>query len=366
MRKAVLPAILMLLTAWTSAAQLRLTVPEASPLGKTDTVSVLIGGDVMLHARQLDYGFSGFFRDVGELMRSADFTAVNMEFSLGGPPYSGYPAFSAPDSIACILASGCGVDVFLTANNHILDRGAAGLGRTLEVYSALRDSLGTEYTGCAADSLDTARTNPLMLFSKGVRIALINFTYGTNLGKGPGWPAVNYMRRDEISEAIARADSLGADFIVALPHWGTEYSLLHDDSQQEWAEWLVAGGVDAVVGSHPHVVQDTTSIDGRPVIYSTGNLVSNMSARNTRLGLMVRLNFIHDFATGEKRLAEPELVFTWCCLPGTLDEGYRVITVKERAGRRGDWLTPSDFDNMVATLKRVTAETGIRYSAAGL
>ena len=90
MRKAVLPAILMLLTAWTSAAQLRLTVPEASPLGKTDTVSVLIGGDVMLHARQLDYSFSGFFRDVGELMRSADFTAVNMEFSLGGPPYSGH------------------------------------------------------------------------------------------------------------------------------------------------------------------------------------------------------------------------------------------------------------------------------------
>ena len=79
MRKAVLPAILMLLTAWTSAAQLRLTVPEASPLGKTDTVSVLIGGDVMLHARQLDYGFSGFFRDVGELMKSADFTAVNMD-----------------------------------------------------------------------------------------------------------------------------------------------------------------------------------------------------------------------------------------------------------------------------------------------
>ena len=126
----------MLLTARTSAAQLRLTVPEASPLGKTDTVSVLIGGDVMLHARQLDYGFSGFFRDVGELMRSADFTAVNMEFSLGGPPYSGYPAFSAPDSIACILASGCrGRRVPDREQPYPRPRGR-GLGRTLEVYSA--------------------------------------------------------------------------------------------------------------------------------------------------------------------------------------------------------------------------------------
>lgn len=360
-------SVIILLSVWAEAsAQLRLTMPEAEPLGGTDTVSVLIAGDVMMHSRQLDYDFSDFFRQLSPLLESADFSAVNMEFSLGGEPYSGYPAFSAPDSVALCLARDFGVDVFLTANNHILDRGSNGLRRTLEVYSRLGRSFGTRYTGSSADSLDRQRNNPLMLFAKGVRIALVNFTYGTNRGKDSAWPEVNYMRRDDVAEALARARELGADFVVALPHWGTEYSLRHDVSQQEWAEWLVEHGADAVVGSHPHVVQDTTHIGGRPIIYSTGNLVSNMSARNTKLGLMVRLDFIHDFSSGEKRMAEPELIFTWCCLPGMLEDGYCTITVKERAGRRGDWLAPSDYDNMAATLERVCAATGINYSAEGL
>lgn len=371
MGKSALPAIiLLLLTCMESPAQnrpvlagqkpeVKLQLIRAATLDKADTTSVMILGDVMLHSRQLDYSFSGFFEHLSPAMSAADLTVANLEFSLGGKPYSGYPAFSAPDSIATVLAGKCGVDIFLTANNHILDRGTLGLERTLDVYSEMRDKFGTEYTGCSADSLDRERNNPLTVFTKGMKIALVNFTYGTNLGKGPGWPSVNYMKREYVEEAIVKAEKDGADFIIALPHWGTEYSLTHDGSQEEWAEWLISRGADAVVGSHPHVVQDTSSINGKPVIYSTGNVVSNMSAKNTRLGLAVILKFVHDFSTGEKRLLEPELVFTWCCLPGMLSGNYNTIIVKEWAGRRSDWLTPSDFDNMVTTLDRVKAATGI-------
>ena len=98
-----------------------------------------------------------------------------------------------------------------------------------------------------------------------------------------------------------------ADFVIALPHWGTEYRLRHDADQGSWAEWLAAEGVDAVVGAHPHVVQDTTHIRGVPVIYSLGNTVSNMSAPNTRIGLLATLRFVSDPVTGEKRLLEPRL-----------------------------------------------------------
>lgn len=371
MGKSALPVIILLLLICTESPsrnrtplkgqdpEIKVQPVRAAPLGKSDTVSMMILGDVMLHERQLDHEFSGFLEHLSHVMTEADFTVANLEFTLGGEPYSGYPAFSAPDSIAAVLAGKCGVDVFLTANNHILDRGVPGLKRTLDVYSGMRDNFGIEYTGCAADSLDRARNNPLMLFSKGMKIALVNFTYGTNLGKGPGWPSVNYMKRKDIADAMERAKEEGADFIIALPHWGTEYRLTHDADQEEWAEWLIAVGADAVVGAHPHVVQDTTSISGKPVIYSTGNVVSNMSAKNTRLGLAVTLNFVHDYNTGDKRLLEPELLFTWCCLPGMLSGNYNTIIVKEWAGRRSDWLTPSDFDNMVTTLDRVKAETGI-------
>ncbi len=340
------------------AQSVRYEIPFPKPIGHgADTVSVAIIGDVMMHSRQLEYDHRKFLEGIAPSLREADVAVANMEFSLGGPPYSGYPSFSAPDEYAQYVAEDCGVDVFLTANNHILDKGRKGLTRTLSVY----DTLDIKHTGAAADSLSLMENYPLMLVSKGIRIAIVNFTYGTNnpYGNTPGWPAVNLMRRSEVKAAMDRARERKADFIIALPHWGTEYKLKHDAIQQEWAEWLVSEGADAIVGAHPHVVQDTTHIKNVPVIYSTGNVISNMSARNTRLGLVVTLRFTSDTASGDKTMLEPQLRFTWCTLPGTLSDNYRTIFCDEWIGRRDEWIDPSDYDNMITTLSRVRQDTGI-------
>ena len=341
------------------AQTIRLDIPPAMPLAHgADTAEVMVIGDVMMHTRQLEYDHREFLQGIAPALRAADCAVANMEFALGGPPYSGYPAFSTPDSYAEYVRDDCGVDVFLTANNHILDKGRAGLTRTLNVY----DTLGVRHSGAAADSLRLVSDYPLILTVKGIRIAFINFTYGTNNPSKPSgpWPRVNLMRREDVKAAIGRARERRADFIVALPHWGVEYELKHSTQQQEWAEWLVDEGVDAIVGAHPHVVQDTVHIKGVPVIYSVGNAISNMSARNTRLGFAVTLRFASDPATGSKTMLEPELRFIWCTLPGTLTKGYRTIFVDEYLSRRSDWLSHSDYDNMVATLKRVSAAAGIR------
>ena len=118
-------------------------------------------------------------------------------------------------------------------------------------------------------------------------------------------------------------------------------------------------GADAIVGAHPHVVQDTTHIGGVPVIYSLGNAVSNMSAVNTRLELAATLRFVFRKESGEKSVLEPELHFLWCTLPGKKTDGYRTVIVAEQLGRRDDWIDKSDYDNMVSTLERVKAITGI-------
>ena len=168
------------------------------------------------------------------------------------------------------------------------------------------------------------------------------------------------MRKEEVGAAIRRAREKGADFVVALPHWGTEYQLQHDATQASWAKWLVSQGVDAIVGAHPHVVQDTTHIQGVPVIYSMGNAISNMSIINSRLGLAVTLRFVSDPLTREKRMLEPELRFLWCTLPERLlPDSYASLFVKEWASRRSDWLNPSDFDNMISTWQRVKDTCGI-------
>lgn len=350
---------LAVLSALVCHAQIKdFTIPYPRAIGHgTDTVNVLIIGDVMMHSRQLEFDCRQFLEGISPAIRKADIAVANMEFSLGGIPYSGYPAFSAPDSYAEYAAKSCGIDVFLTANNHILDRGRQGLDRTLAVY----DTLGVNHTGAAADSLRLENSYPLMIVSHGIRLALVNFTYGTNnpTGNGSSWPKVNLMRQDDVKEAITKAGDKGADFIIALPHWGTEYSLTHNREQEKWAEWLVSEGADVIVGAHPHVVQDTTHIKGTAVIYSLGNAISNMSARNTRLGLAVRLRFTHDPSSGEKNMLEPELRFIWCTLPGTLSDGYKTIFCDEWLGRRDEWQNPADYDNMVSTLARVKQTTGI-------
>ena len=336
-------------------------VPFPKPLKTApDTVCVRIIGDIMMHAKQLPYNYDTFLELVAGPLEEADIAVGNMEFPMGGEPYTGYPAFSCPDSYAWTLARQCGFDLFLMANNHILDRRTAGLSRTFKIYDSIQDSLGTRFTGASRNSVENEENFPSILVRKGVAIAFINFTYGTNAdAPSEPWPKVNRMKEEDIDGAFRRAKEAGADFIVALPHWGNEYQLKHSHEQEQWAKKLVEKGADAIVGAHPHVVQDTTHIAGVPVIYSMGNAVSNMSATNTRLELMVTLRFVHDNATGQKRMLEPEVEFMWCTLPGKLRDTYSTILVKDWTTRRSEWSNPEDFDNMMQTYRRVKSATGI-------
>ena len=304
----------------------------------------------MMHSRQMEYDHSLFLSGIEHGLKSADLCIANAEFTLAGRPYTGYPAFSAPDSyLQSILDAG--TDVLLTANNHILDKGDRGLERTLRQYAL--------FTGSGLDEEQYYRINPLILRVGGVKLALVNFTYGTNASSASPYPKVSRMNEAEIRRQMKRARE-NADVVIALPHWGDEYVLSHNDSQEAWAHRLVEWGADAVVGAHPHVVQDTTHISGVPVIYSLGNAVSNMSAENTRLELAAVLRIEHKRVSGSCRVLEPELRFMWCTLPGKLGDGYRTIFVDEWTGRRPEWKDASDYDNMINTLERVKKATGIQ------
>ncbi|MBR3076241.1 MAG: CapA family protein [Bacteroidales bacterium] len=352
MRKLIIILALVLCRPFGLCAQYlyKLAPPQAIFL-PSDTTTVFIIGDVMMHKKQLDYAPDKFLKHISPQMKKADFCVANMEFSLGGPPYTGYPAFSTPDWYAEYVQR-CGANVFLTANNHILDRQVRGLKRTIQVYDKMADSLGIRYTGvgCA----------PLILKKRGITIALVNFTYGTNAKAPESGTDVLRMKKENISQALDSARRAGADFIVALPHWGAEYKLRHNASQEEWALWLVDQGCSVIVGAHPHVVQDSTHIKGVPVMYSIGNAVSNMSAENTRLELAVTLRFVNDGNRGVKYMLEPQLHWMWCTLPGRLTDSYATIFVKEWATRRSEWLIPSDYDNMMETMGRVQSSTGIQ------
>lgn len=261
------------------------------------TFTLLFAGDAMLHQSQIDnayrngeYDFSSYFHYIEPEVSAADLAFVNLEVTLGGKPYKGYPQFSAPDEYAVALQD-AGFDVFLTANNHILDRRNKGLVRTLSVL----DSLNVIHTGSFRDKADRENRYPLIIEKQGIRFAVLNVTYSTN-GIEPQNPVVvNYIDRVQITADINKAKEQEPDIIIAAVHWGEEYRLIQNKTQESLAQFLTDQGVDLVIGSHPHVVQPSLLVSNEAgeakhlVVYSLGNLVSGMKAVNTDGGQLIKV-----------------------------------------------------------------------------
>ena len=330
------------------------TAYAQQPIFKTDTLTIKVFGDIMMHQAQISAahkGFDGYFMYLEDEIKGADLAIANMEFTLAGEPYSGYPAFSAPDDFSTYLAK-CGFDIFLCANNHIFDKGSKGAARTLEIYKELGREYGIRYTGLAESPEDRAENLPMSVIRKGMKLALINMTYGTNLGATEHWPKVLYQsEKESISKAVSKADK-EHDICIVLPHWGTEYELLHSDNQENTARWLIDLGADLIIGTHPHVAQDLGLINGVEVAYSLGNLVSNMSAINTQLGLMATVR-IARHPNGDIELLPLELTHLWCSRPGGISNTYTVIPIKDFIGKRDLWINDWDYEKMVTTYERV-------------
>ena len=223
------------------------------------------------------YDYSQFLEYVQPYTASADLAVVNLEVPLAGQPYSGYPQFSSPGALAEGLKKN-GFNIFITANNHCLDRGKEGLEHTLQTL----DSFNIPHTGSFRDSIEQQKFNPLIVEKNKFRIAILNYTYGIN-GFRPKAPnIVNVIDTVKISQDIKYAKSKVVDFVIVTLHWGNEYQRTPSKEQYVVGEFIRRCGADAVIGSHPHVVQPVDllrnvqdSTDYFPVVYSLGNFVSN-------------------------------------------------------------------------------------------
>lgn len=265
-------------------------------LSSQERITLLFVGDLMQHQAQIDaartpkgdYDYSPCFALVKKQISQADIAIGNLEVTLGGKPYRGYPAFSAPDKYLSAIKN-AGFNVLLTANNHCLDRGKKGLERTIR----LLDSLQISRIGTYKNISERKQRYPLFIYKKGFRIALLNYTYGTNGIKVTPPNVVNYIDKKVILQDIQSAQARQPDAIIACMHWGNEYQSLPSKEQQELADWLLQQGVTHIIGSHPHVIQPmelrTNDSQQHIIVYSLGNFISNMSPRNTDGGLIFTL-----------------------------------------------------------------------------
>lgn len=263
------------------------------------TLRLIFAGDIMGHgpqinaARQPDgsYNYEPSFRYIADYISSADLAIANLEVTLAGPPYTGYPQFSSPVALAA-AASAAGFGILTTANNHCMDRGSAGLARTLDSL----DALGIPHLGTYRDTASRQADHPLMVDRCGIRLALLCYTYGTNGIEVHPPQVVNMIDTVVMLRDLQEARRRGADYVITLIHWGVEYQTAANDEQRQTARWLLEHGSDAVIGGHPHVVQNFTydAIPGNGhypelVVYSMGNFVSNQRDVGCDGGVMIEL-----------------------------------------------------------------------------
>lgn len=261
------------------------TTPNLTPTPKP-SITVTMVGDILLHTRIHDYSmqadgnynYDAIFANLAEKISGADLALVNQEVVLGGRELgiSGYPGFNAPGEVGDALVK-AGFDVVLHATNHALDKRGKGILNTLNFWEENYPEvgvLGIHDNKEDQEELYVAEIN-------GIRIAILNYTYGTN---GIAMPAdmpfaVDMLEEETVIEDIRQAKEQ-ADFVIVCPHWGTEYRLNPDKSQTKWTKLFLEQGVDLVLGTHPHVIEPVELLvqeesgEQMLVYYSIGNFVN--------------------------------------------------------------------------------------------
>lgn len=282
-----------------------------------ETLRLIFTGDIMVHQSQIlaaktpeGYDFNACFEYVKPLLQSADLAIGNLELTMPGEePYLGYPMFRCPEELATALRL-AGFDLMMTANNHSNDSGAPGVINTIEVL----EESGFYHTGTFQSREAMDAYYPLIVYKKGFKLALLNYTYSTN-GIRTRYPAVvNPIDSAQISEDLRVARDLKPDAIIVMMHWGLEYQLVENKEQQKIAKQLLREGADLIIGAHPHVVQPARweTADGRQevlVAYSLGNFISGQVKQHTDGGIMVEVELLK--SNGRTTVEEAAYIPVW-------------------------------------------------------
>nr|WP_279286926.1 CapA family protein [Heliobacterium chlorum] len=343
---------------------------------RTAEILLAATGDVLIHdsmilAGQEDRGYSyeHFFTQVKPYIEKADIAIADFEGTMAGPDkgFSGYPLFNCPAEMAQALAD-TGFDLITIAGNHILDKGTDGLNRTVSnIEQAGMTPVGA-YRNAEERKKVTVKEN------KGVKIAFLAYTYGTN-----GIPVpkdkpylVNLLDEAAMVKDVTEAKALGADFVIASLHMGEEYQREPEDGQKRWVQKAFASGVDVVLASHPHVLQpfEKHVVNGKErfVIYSLGNFISAQKGRYRDAGAIVYVPLKKRVDGGNSRseIGDVRYVPLWTdrySRRGRQD--YRVLPIGDalKKGRENEdpLLTADDISKLQEAWSDTTSHLGQGY-----
>lgn len=264
---------------------------------KPTSVKLVAVGDNLMHrsctlsAKNADgtYDFTKHFANMADIFKAADLAVISQDTVLGGIELGATSTETGIFNTAVELADGmadAGINVVLAANNHIMDEGSAGLNTMMSYFSTKYPNI----TLLGVNNSREAKDEPVYVETNNIKIAMINYSYGSNqtadLDASPY--LLNQYDEDWLSDILKQARE-EADFIIAFPFWGEQNSMDYTQEQERQAQFLADNGVDLIIGSYPHVVEPVKWItaengDRTLVYYSLGNFQSIQNTVENMLG----------------------------------------------------------------------------------
>jgi poly-gamma-glutamate synthesis protein (capsule biosynthesis protein) len=239
-------------------------------------------GDLLIHSPIFDralvlgggrhYNFAPMFTAIKPYIRGADLALCHVETPMTPAPPTGYPTFNTPPDLATAIRQ-TGWRACSTAGTHSLDQGQTGVDDTIRAL----DRAGVLHAGTYSSA--AAQKTPLVTTVKGVRVAFLAYTELTNGIPSPHPWSVNRASAAQILADAHRARLDGAKVVIVNIHWGDQYVAQPSSFQLALASRLTRSpDITAVVGQHVHIVQPVRMLNGKPVVFGEGNLISNQTS----------------------------------------------------------------------------------------
>ncbi len=273
---------------WEEAAK-RKEKENAAEEETEEPVSLVFVGDIYPDAFLSSYDATGMAdlmsEDCLELLKGADIAIGNHEFAFstrGEPQDKQYVHRTDPKYIS--ILTDMGMDVMTLANNHALDYGTDALLDTIETLK----NAGIAYIGAGANYSEAKALKTVEVKGKTFGfLAASRVIPNTSWNAKEGTPGMFTAYDDTaLREEIRNAKTV-CDVVLVYFHWGTQRVEMPEDYQHEMAKRCIDAGADAIIGTHPHILQGVEYYQGRPIVYSLGNFLYGNTAETAILKMVV-------------------------------------------------------------------------------
>lgn len=266
-------------------------------------VNLVFGGDIMLDRgvkNSVNKNFNGDYSSLFEnldILKDADIAFANLEgpASDKGSDRKNLYSFRMDPSVIPAL-KGAGFSIVSVANNHVADWGRDAYTDTL---MRLKEN-EILYTGGGLNTEEAEQ--PIIIEKYGIKIGYLGFSdVGPNMQTSEDKSGLLLTSNPRFEQIIKNA-SEQVDHLVVTFHFGEEYQTKHNDKQEYLAHKAIDNGAKIIIGTHPHVIQDTEIYKDGFIAYSLGNFIFDQYfSENTMEGMLLEIKLNKNGTMGVKK-----------------------------------------------------------------